>query len=826
MKLSLVSVLVWCGRYGTGTIRVMVFTHDSLLQSQTDQANASQRGRLGISITTKMDNHSRGSKRRLATNDVGDRDAPSSSPPQRRGGFKNDLSEKTTANIDGEDYGYLSSDDDNQSNNANNAAAVADGKKKKERMARKEQRMGLRSFHLRPADNNIRSNTNADEDENNKRGSSNSANGGELRALPNPTGWTQLVTSRQSSTMAFMEDDCAVSMSTATKTKTRTNNNPYAQSKTPVRNVINLHAPTPASSNARSLRSANKRASRTSKHIVCAISENLARETCVASLDASRPTFLHITKQGNGQTYAETMTLLRMLNPAEVLLNEGRKNSQLATKILALFGDESISDGMDALLVNTKSRRTSNNNRRSKAALKRGNAAAAFTAGDANMALSHSECETNTVVKFVPRSYFDQTKGAELLRKLAREDTFTLVEEYILLSSSYALLQYVQLCLGAGLTRGCLAMDINVGGNHRMNIDRTSMGNLELLVNARSGRTVNSLVGTIDCTKTSVGGRLLRTNLMAPPTRLDTIQARLDLVDSLLEDEEFFYVVMEHLEDLPDVDKMLSYVALVPRKRWNGNSNGNGALFGITERQTVTARIASKGISALVCIKSTLSVIPSFAHCLEVQLKELDEREGRTDRGAGMNRHARSDGNDDESTTVIESETSRSENEESQDNDACMTQDSSLRIGLGTASSTAPLPSKQTRHQLLRTILFAMKQPALSRVLSAVSNIFTESTRYSKNSHAMRHQECFALKPNTDGMMDVLRKAFLANVDDIYRLADEYSETYDINVQVRETTSRGYYLSVSADLVHNLPQIFIQPVKSGRFIHCTTEEVR
>jgi DNA mismatch repair protein MSH4 len=89
-----------------------------------------------------------------------------------------------------------------------------------------------------------------------------------------------------------------------------------------------------------------------------------------------------------------------------------------------------------------------------------------------------------------------------------------------------------------------------------------------------------------------------------------------------------------------------------------------------------------------------------------------------------------------------------------------------------------------------------MKQPALSRVLNAVKNIFTESTSYSKNSHAMRHQECFALKPNTDGMMDVLRKAFLANVDDIYRLADEYAETYDITVQVRETLYAVSYLSI------------------------------
>ena len=97
---------------------------------------------------------------------------------------------------------------------------------------------------------------------------------------------------------------------------------------------------------------------------------------------------------------------------------------------------------------------------------------------------------------------------------------------------------------------------------------------------------------------------------------------------------------------------------------------------------------------------------------------------------------------------------------------------------------------------------------------------------YRRNTHAMRHQECFAIKPNKDGMMDILRKAFLANVDDIYRLADEYAEEFGLTVTVKETTSRGYYLSIPAYAAADLPAIFIQPVKTGRFIHCSTEEVR
>jgi len=296
-----------------------------------------------------------------------------------------------------------------------------------------------------------------------------------------------------------------------------------------------------------------------------------------------------------------------------------------------------------------------------------------------------------------------------------------------------------------------------------------------------------------------------------------------------LEDEEFFYVVMEHLEDLPDVDKMLSYVALAPHGSRGSNS---GALFGNVERHSITAKMASKGISALVCIKSTLSVIPSFAHVLEVQLKELDGRETATSaaRTTARQHHSNNDRrDDDESTTIVESETSRNDDDshpsdesKSSAEDAART---SLHMGMGRNDAAGVPNDKRTRHQLLRAILIAMKQPALARVLTAVKDIFTESTTYSKNTHAMRHQECFALRPNTDGMMDVLRKAFLANIDDIYRLADEYAETYDITVQVKETTSRGYYLSVSADLGLDLPQIFIQPVKNGRFIHCTTEEV-
>ena len=382
-----------------------------------------------------------------------------------------------------------------------------------------------------------------------------------------------------------------------------------------------------------------------------------------------------------------------------------------------------------------------------------------------------------TVVKFISRAWFDQTKGAELLQKISREESYdaTVVEEYILLSSAHAVLHYTQESLGATFAKHSVTLSVNSCGNNRMSIDRSTLLQLELLVNSKTGKVRNSLIGTIDCTKTTVGSRLLRTNIMSPPMRVDTVNSRLDLVDLFMKNEEYFYTVFEHLKRLPNIDKMLSNIALIPHKTIRKGS----------EKQTVNVRVASKGIAALVCIKTTLQALPALAGVLEDLLRSIEPEPGVED-----------------SATIV-------------------TDRSSLLVGLGGGKRAESL----NRHHLLRAIIFAMRQPALQIVLDAVSVVFTESTTAMRNANAMRHQECFALQCDESSMMSLLRRAFLSNVDDIYRKADEYAEVYGITAAVRHSTGRGYYLAVPADWASNLPDIFLQPSKSGRFIHCTTEEI-
>lgn len=247
-------------------------------------------------------------------------------------------------------------------------------------------------------------------------------------------------------------------------------------------------------------------------HIVCALSENLARETCVTSLDAGSVTSMQVTKQANGQTYSETLAYLEILQPHEILLNEGRRNSQLARKILELYHDgsnhqdnnDNSNGGGGGTMENPSWNNHTQPNRHQRRRVHRNKI------GPAEQRQQHHPADAapmshTTVVTFLSRAQFDQTKGAALLQKVVRPETCdaALLEEYILLSSAHAVLQYTQNSLGANLSKHCLRLNVTAGGVNRMSMDRSTLLQLELLVNSVTGKVRHSLIGTLDCTKTT-----------------------------------------------------------------------------------------------------------------------------------------------------------------------------------------------------------------------------------------------------------------------------------------------------------------------------------
>ena len=148
---------------------------------------------------------------------------------------------------------------------------------------------------------------------------------------------------------------------------------------------------------------------------------------------------------------------------------------------------------------------------------------------------------------------------------------------------------------------------------------------MQQILGAAFAPSKDSLVGTITHTKTTIGSRLLRTNLMSPPTRADAGDARLQLVELFLGNEEFFYAVLEHLGSLLDVDKMLSNIALVPCKA--------AKLGRDDERGSISEWVTSKGILVPICIELTLQALPIFLGVLQSHLQAVDSRSTSGDDG-------------------------------------------------------------------------------------------------------------------------------------------------------------------------------------------------
>ena len=159
------------------------------------------------------------------------------------------------------------------------------------------------------------------------------------------------------------------------------------------------------------------------------------------------------------------------------------------------------------------------------------------------------------------------------------------------------------------------------------------------------------------------------------------------------------------------------------------------------------ARAASKGISALICIKSTLACIPTLAKILQTH---LDRIKG-TEKSAGQQ----------EQLQQIDGE--RENNfQDVRDEATIATAKNSLLVGLGVGkghrssfsraspSPQSPLTDSSTttpnQFQLLHAIVFALTQPELQVIREIIDGAFTKSTTYTKNANAMKHQECFALR--------------------------------------------------------------------------------
>ncbi|TFY70152.1 hypothetical protein EVG20_g2859 [Dentipellis fragilis] len=174
----------------------------------------------------------------------------------------------------------------------------------------------------------------------------------------------------------------------------------------------------------------------------------------------------------------------------------------------------------------------------------------------------------NVPVDAVLRKYWNDDAGLQFINQLCVQDSeraATLVaasNKYYALSAASALFKHVEVKLNTRFAPGSLRIRF-VAVEGTMMIDPETARNLELVGNMSQQKSQHSVFGVLNHTHTAMAARTLRANILAPITVQSAINARLDVVEELVQSEETFTAIKSALKPLnkQDFDKLISSLA-------------------------------------------------------------------------------------------------------------------------------------------------------------------------------------------------------------------------------------------------------------------------
>ncbi|CAM8880579.1 unnamed protein product [Rhodiola kirilowii] len=152
-------------------------------------------------------------------------------------------------------------------------------------------------------------------------------------------------------------------------------------------------------------------------------------------------------------------------------------------------------------------------------------------------------------------------------------------------------------------------------------------------------------------------------------------------------------------------------------------------------------------------------------------------------------------------------------------------------ILLKTALDALPLLSKvlkDAKSFLLANIYHSVcESEKYGSIRKRIGEVIDEDVLHARAPFVARTQQCFAIKAGIDGFLDVARRSFCDTSEAIHNLANKYREDLKIpNLKLPFNNRQGFYIRIPhKDVQGKLPSKFIQIVKHGNNIHCSTLEL-
>ncbi|KAI0271729.1 muts domain V-domain-containing protein [Gloeopeniophorella convolvens] len=205
----------------------------------------------------------------------------------------------------------------------------------------------------------------------------------------------------------------------------------------------------------------------------------------------------------------------------------------------------------------------------------------------------------------VLRKYWNEDAGLEFVSQLCVQDEeraamiLAVSRKYYALSAASAIFKHAEIKLNTQFANGSLRIRfVPVEGT--MMIDLETARSLEIVGNMGSVKSPHSLFGVLNHCFTAMAKRLMRSNLLAPITVQNALDARLDVVEELVQTEDRFTEVKDALKHLSkvDLDKLICSLA----------SNET--------RETSTARTASSRVTQMINLRDVVRYLPALQKAL------------------------------------------------------------------------------------------------------------------------------------------------------------------------------------------------------------------
>ncbi|KAL1548977.1 MutS protein msh4, variant 3 [Salvia divinorum] len=152
-------------------------------------------------------------------------------------------------------------------------------------------------------------------------------------------------------------------------------------------------------------------------------------------------------------------------------------------------------------------------------------------------------------------------------------------------------------------------------------------------------------------------------------------------------------------------------------------------------------------------------------------------------------------------------------------------------ILLKTALDSLPLLSKVLKDAssyLFKNIYKSIcENEKFATMSTRIGEVIDDDVLHARVPFVARTQQCFAVKAGIDELLDIARRSFCDTSEAIYNLANKYREEFKLpNLKIPYNSRQGFYFNIpQKEIQGKLPNKFIQVIRHGNNIHCSSLEL-